>query len=557
MTCTIESEAVRAAVDRVCGPWDRGDGPGLAIGVMIGERVLLRRGYGLADVGTGRPNGPAVPMRIASLSKQFLTTLVLLLEAEGRLSIEDDVRAYLPFLPDQGMRVSLAQMLSHQSGLRDFLELRLLSGGGFDEPGPPEESIALAGAPTGLNFSPGNRFAYSNTGFLLLTLIVEQLTGQPLEAVLEERIFRPLGMRSTKLVRTDESPIRGRALPYVETAAGLYPGRWGVTIGGEGGLVSTVDDLLIWAHNLRRPTVGDSSLFARMSAPRPYAAGGSSIYGLGLTVMDYRDTRTYGHHGQLPGLFAEFAVFPDLDATIVLLANTSNLNPFALGRALADALFDRRLAARPPVDLPVPAPQLAGRYHNSHDDMVLDLAVSASGDLRIGTAMVNVPAEWHLPGRFRPIWPMNHLELSITPDGGGPCRPCMRATGALLPAGVLDGICRRSRVRRRPISPNRASHGLDDRTGRRQPRLGDRGTARPEGLHARPVGARLVRSTHGRRAGWTISSLAQADQGGHRAGTLAQHRSNTSVTGDWGPLSRTDRPEDTRRPARGRRDPGD
>ena len=418
MNSAIESEAVRAAVDRVCGPWDRTDGPGLAIGVMLEGRVLLRRGYGLADVGSGRPNGPEVPMRIASLSKQFLTTLVLLLEAEGRLSIEDDVRAYLPFLPDLGMRVSLAQMLSHQSGLRDFLELRLLSGGGFDEPGPPEESIAIASAPTGLNFAPGSRFAYSNTGFLLLTLIVEQLTSQPLEAVLDERIFRPLGMRSTRLVRTDEPPIPGRALPYVETAAGLYPGRWGVTIGGEGGLVSTVDDLLIWARNLRRPTVGDSSLFARMSAPRPYAAGGSSIYGLGLTAMDYRGTRTHGHHGQLPGLFAEFAVFPDLDATIVLIANTSNLNPFALGRALADALFDKQLAVRPPVDLPMPAPPLAGRYHNSHDDMVLDLAVNVAGDLRIGTAMVNVPAEWHLPGRFRPLWPMNHLELSITPDAG-------------------------------------------------------------------------------------------------------------------------------------------
>lgn len=418
MNGVIDSEAVRAAVDRVCGPWDRTDGPGLAIGVMLEDRILLRRGYGLADVGRGRPNGPEVPMRIASLSKQFLTTLVLLLEAEGRLSIEDDVRAYLPFLPDFGMRVSLAQMLSHQSGLRDFLELRLLSGGGFDQPGPPDESIALASAPTGLNFAPGSRFAYSNTGFLLLTLIVEQLTGQPLEAVLEERIFRPLGMRSTRLVRTDVPPIPGRALPYVETPAGLHPGRWGVSIGGEGGIVSTVDDLLIWARNLRRPTVGDPSLFARMSAPLPYAAGGSAIYGLGLTVMDYRGARTFGHHGQLPGLFAEFAVFPDLDATIVLIANTSNLNPFALGRALVDALFEEQLAVRPPGDLPVPPARLAGRYHDSRNDTVLDLVVNAAGDVRIATSMIDVPAEWHLPGRFRPLWPMNHLELSITPDAG-------------------------------------------------------------------------------------------------------------------------------------------
>ena len=354
----------------------------------------------------------------------------------------------------------------------------------------------------------------------MLTLIVEQLTGQPLEAELEERIFRPLDMRSTRLVRTDEPPIPGRALPYVETAAGLHPGRWGITIGGEGGIVSTVDDLLIWARNLRRPTVGNPTLFTRMSVARPYADGGSSIYGLGLTVMDYRGTRAFGHHGQLPGLFAELAVFPDLDATIVLIANTSNLNPFALGRALADALFDKQMAVRPPGDLPVPPARLAGRYHNSHDDTVLDLAVNAAGDVRIGTAMVDVPAEWHLPGRFRPLWPMNHLELSITPDAGAPRRPCMRATGSILPAGVLGGTCPGFGARRWSLSPDRAGHGLDDRTRRQQPQPGDRGTARPAGLHAPSVDARPVRSAQGRRAGWTIPSLAQAHRGRWRPGTL-------------------------------------
>ena len=144
--------------------------------------------------------------------------------------------------------------------------------------------------------------------------------------------------------------------------------------------------------------------------------GAPSIHGLGLTVMDHRGARSFGHHGQLPGLFAEIAVFPELDATIVLIANTSTLNPFALGRALADSLFSGELRSRPPATLPQPAPALAGLYHDPEDDVVVELAEDGSGGLRIGTAMVDVPLEWHQPGRFRPLWPMNHLELAFAPD---------------------------------------------------------------------------------------------------------------------------------------------
>ncbi|XBS71559.1 serine hydrolase domain-containing protein [Acerihabitans sp. KWT182] len=197
------ADNIESAADSVLGGLQRPGMPGLSVGVLQGDRVLLRKGYGLADIRTQRPNGPDVPMRIASLSKQFTVTLALMLEAEGRLSIDDPVRRYIPALPDYGVPVTLRDLMSNQSGVRDFLEMRLLSGGNFRDPVEDGESLELVCASAELNFRPGARFAYSNSGFMLLTRVVETLENDRLENILERRILAPLGMTQTRLARRD------------------------------------------------------------------------------------------------------------------------------------------------------------------------------------------------------------------------------------------------------------------------------------------------------------------------------------------------------------------
>ena len=399
-------ENIEAAADRVLGRLHRPDMPGLSVGVLQGGKVLLRKGYGLADIGSQRPNGPDVPMRIASLSKQFTVTLALMLEAEGKLSVDDPVQRYIPELPDYGVPVTLRDLMSNQSGVRDFLELRLLSGGNFSDPASDEESQALICSTAELNFEPGVRFAYSNSGFKLLTQVVETLENDVLENILQRRILGPLGMTQTCLARSDTPWLPGRAVPYVVENGIPGQGRWSIPLEGAGGMISTVDDLLKWARYVADPDSPHAGLFARMARARPYGNGALSLYGLGFTVMPYRGLSSFGHHGQLPGVFAEIAWFPAIDTTLVLLANTTEINPFLLGRQLADALFPDALAPR------LPARALAPGYYYSREASRV-LRLNDRGELE--STMTRVPVEWHEADRFRPYWPMLHLQL--TPRG--------------------------------------------------------------------------------------------------------------------------------------------
>jgi D-aminopeptidase len=427
-----------AAIDRVVARFDQTDGPGLSVGVLQDGEVTFTKGYGLADVERGTPNDPAMPMRIASLSKQFLCTVVAMLDSEGALSLHDDIRAHLPTLPDYGRRITLAHLMSNQSGIRDFLELHLLSGGSFAEHWSAESCLDLARSMPGLNFEPGTDFAYSNTGFMLLTRVVEAIEGRPLEETLETRIFGPLAMRSTRLVRSDDPPISNRALPYVETVAGLEPGRWGVPLDGAGGVVSTVDDLMIWAQNLRSPRVGSAEMFAAMTTARPFADGSPSIYGYGFSVLTYRGQPTFGHHGQLPGLFAEFAVFPDLDTTIALIANTSSLNPFVIGRQIADAILGDRLE---PITPGPTGAALDGIYHDATRDAVLELSHKPDGRVVATTAMMDAPLTTPAPGRLGVMWPMSLLDImadgdALTGSAGARCVRFSRLPSFRRPAGA-------------------------------------------------------------------------------------------------------------------------
>ncbi|HEY0208943.1 serine hydrolase domain-containing protein [Acerihabitans sp.] len=402
---------IEAAVDSVLQAYHRPGLPGVSVGVLAQGEVRLRKGYGLADIAGRRPNAPDVPMRIASLSKQFLVTVVLMLEAEGALSIDDDVHRYLPDLPDYGTPVTLRDLMSNQSGVRDFLELRLLCGGNFSDPATADESYALVKSASRLNFRPGTAFAYSNSGFMLLTLIVERLEGRSLESVLQSRLLSPLGMTQTHLARSDIPWLAQRAVPYVVENGCAARGEWSIPLDGAGGMISSIDDLLKWARYVADPASPHAAHFRRMARARPYADGTDSPYGLGFTVMPYRGLDSFGHHGQLPGVFAEIAWFPQIDAALVLLANTTEINPFHLGRRLADALFPAALAPRFPPEVVPP-----GHYYDPGENRVLRVLRQPDGENYLDSAMTRAPVEWHQAGRFRPYWPMLHLQLAAQDD---------------------------------------------------------------------------------------------------------------------------------------------
>ncbi|MCC7272860.1 MAG: serine hydrolase [Alphaproteobacteria bacterium] len=413
---TTATLALEGRIDRLAAAVARPDGPGCALGIARGGEVLLRKGYGLASVEHGVAIGPGTVFRIASVTKQFTCAAVLMLVLEGRLGLDDEVRTHLSWLPDYGTPVTLRHLLHNVSGLRDFLELTRWGGMSLDRPVGEDDLVAAIGRAGGLNFAPGSRFLYSNTNFLLLGRIVERIEGMPLESVLERRFFAPLGMAATLLVRDPATVVPRLATAYLRQPDGTvvrahqaYP-----TV-GEGGMVSTVDDLLRWARHFDRPFVGGGHLVTALQVELALTGGAAQPYARGLEVGRWRGLRTVGHGGLWPGYRTELLLVPERDLAVVAIANVDAIDPHRLARRAVDAaLAEEGLPAEPA--LPGWVAGHAGRWVDSEELAVLDLAVAggeATGRMN-GAGFGFLPAADGWLRAFR-----GAFELAVRADGDG------------------------------------------------------------------------------------------------------------------------------------------
>lgn len=378
-------------VDRVFDAWRTTDSPGCALGVARNGRVIYERGYGMANLETGTPITPSSIFHVASVSKQFTAMAIMLLARDGKLSIDDDIRKYLPEIRDYGTPITIRHLLTHTSGLRDQWELLSLARGRFEEDRITEADVMdIVPRQTALNFTPGSEYVYSNTGFTLLGVIVKRVSGKSLRDFADERIFKPLGMTSTHFHDDYTMLVPGRTSAYAPRAGG-----WRVSIPnydtyGATSLFTTVGDLLKWEANLDNPVVGDRALIARMEAPTPLTTGDTSNYGFGLSVDRYRGARVVGHGGADAGYRTDVARYPELGLATVVLCNAASANPGLLGRRVADAYLGNALAAVPadvtPQGVPLSAARLqrrAGVYLQPRTMAVVELTLR-DGKLMLG-----------------------------------------------------------------------------------------------------------------------------------------------------------------------------
>ena len=365
-------DSVRIAINRVFAGWTATDGPGCAMAAAQHGRIVHQNGYGMANLETGTPITPASVFHLASVSKQFTATAILLLARDGRLSLDDDIRTHLPEIPDYGHRITIRHLLHHTSGLRDQWDLLGMARGRFEEDRITESDVLeIVARQKALNYVPGTEFLYSNTGYTLAGTIVRRVSGKSLRDFAEERIFRPLGMTQTQFQDDYTRVITNRAAGYARRPSG----RWHLSLPnfdtyGATSLFSTVGDLLRWQTNLVRPTVGDSALFREMTALPTLASGDTSGYGLGLVMERHRGTAVVGHGGADAGYRTWLGRFPEHGLDVVVLCNAASSNPTALARSVADVFLPTPLAAAiPPMPAAVPvAPEelrrLAGAYVN-------------------------------------------------------------------------------------------------------------------------------------------------------------------------------------------------
>ncbi len=416
MSRSITSLALERRIDALFARYAKPGSPGAVVAVMRAGEIEVCKGYGLASIEHDVPITPKTRFRIASVSKQFTVTAALMLAAEGKLALADPPHKYLPEL--KPLPVTIDQMMRNSSGLPDFLELLRLGGHGLDKPARAADFLDAAARNGHLNFDPGSRFLYSNTNFLLLGLIVERLTGQKLGDVLAERIFRPLGMTDTMLAADIATVIPNLATAYLgddtqgfRRAAHAYPQ------GGEGGLTSTVEDLLVWSRHFDAPILG-ATIPSQLVAAEPLAGGHDNGYRRGVGVGTLHGLETAGHGGLWPGFRTEFLRVPAAQLTVVVIANLGTIDPWRLAhRIAADALEgDARLA---PVPAPIAAAEIepiAGTWFNAGEPSLFDLA------WKNGEATVTQNGLPFVLGRRAGGWfgaERGSFEFMLKPDGDG------------------------------------------------------------------------------------------------------------------------------------------
>ena len=333
-------------VDAVFAQWNRTDSPGCAVGVYRGGVIEYARGYGMANLELGVALSPQSIFDIGSTSKQFTAMSIMLLARDGKLSLDDDIRKYVPELPNYGKTITIRHILTHTSGIRDYLTLWGLAGVDDADLTTDDDALALIARQRELNFAPGEQWLYSNSGFFLASMIVKRVSGKTLARFAADRIFTPLGMTHTRFNDDHMAIIPNRATGYAPRDSG----GWATAMSnfeqtGDGGVQTSIEDMQRWDENFYTALVGGAEPLASMQKQAVLNDGTQQTYALGLMVDRYRGLRTVSHGGSWAGYRAELLRFPDQHLSVACLCNLARINPSLLARRVAEIYLGDRMAA--------------------------------------------------------------------------------------------------------------------------------------------------------------------------------------------------------------------
>ncbi len=338
-------DTVARRIDAVFGAFDRPTSPGCALGVYQNGRIVHARGYGDANLELGVPIGPATVFDIGSTSKQFTAMSILLLARDGKLALDDDVRKFIPELPDYGRRITLRHLLHHTSGIRDYTTLLSLAGERIENVSTDADGLDVIARQRALNFAPGTQWQYSNSGFFLLSIVVKRASGQSLRRFAQAHIFEPLGMAHTHFHDDHAMVVPNRATGYVPAdSAGPFRiemSNWEQL--GDGSVLTTVEDLVRWDENFYSAAVGGPGVLAEMVKPGTLDGGKALDYASGLVIGKYRGLKTVEHGGAWAGYRAQLLRFPTEHASMACLCNLGSADPDGLARKVADVYLADRL----------------------------------------------------------------------------------------------------------------------------------------------------------------------------------------------------------------------
>lgn len=331
-------------IDALFAPWDKTTTPGGSLAILREGEIVYQREFGMANLDHSIPNQSDTVFYIASTSKQFAAAAIALLIEEGKLTLEEDIRKYIPELPIYESPITVRHLVFHTSGLRDYLGLGFIAGYPQEEPITKEQALAMICRQTKLNYAPGEEFSYTNSGYVLISILVERVTGKTLRQYTQEKIFKPLGMEHTHFHDDHQEIVAKRATGYMPNGDGYKVLHPNFDLVGDGGLHTSVQDLFYWDQNFYQNQLGKGGPgLLDLILTRGELNNGTQLdYAFGLFHSTYRGLKMVWHGGAYGGFRAQMMRFPEQQFTIILLCNRSDANPDALCNKIADLVLETK-----------------------------------------------------------------------------------------------------------------------------------------------------------------------------------------------------------------------
>ena len=357
----------KSQIDALFKKWDQTDSPGAAIGVIRKGKLVYSKGYGMANLEHSVRIEPSTVFYMASVSKHFVTFCILLLEEQGKLSLDDEIQKHLPDFPKYDEPLTIRNFIHHTSGVRDFLQLWRLKGNSFLDHMDESEVYELIKRQKKLNFKPGERYLYSNSCYFMLAMIVKKASGMSIRDYAMKHMFGPLGMDSTQFHDDVNRVLKKRASSYLQTGNGFANQISRFDLVGSGGLYSTIEDMALWDKNFYANKLGkaDQSLIQKMETDGRLNNGNSAGYAFGLKNGTFRGLKTVEHGGSLGGYKTHFLRIPEKELSLVVLANVDNVAPSTRIREMAGILLSEtkdpvsnKQPANPPKKVAIPSMEL-------------------------------------------------------------------------------------------------------------------------------------------------------------------------------------------------------
>jgi CubicO group peptidase (beta-lactamase class C family) len=359
----------QAKVDRIFARYNSTSTPGCAVGVSIGADTVLSSGYGMADLEHDVRITPETVFEPGSVTKQFTAASVLLLAQQGKLSIDDPARKYIPELPDYGTPITIRHLLNHTSGLRDWGEVAAIGGWPRTTRAYTHAHVLeIVSRQRALNYPPGADYSYTNTGYNLAAILVGRVSGKSLAEFSRDAIFVPLGMTSTQWRDDFRRIVKNRAVAYGQSGGTFRTDMPFENVHGNGGLLTTVGDLMRWNRNFTTMKVGGQALIDVQLQQGKLTDGQTIAYASGLMVLHWHGLPEVSHSGSTAGYSAWLGRYPQQDLSVAVLCNVTT-NATQLGHAVADVYL-------PPYHADAPAPvtgseSQAGQYRSLRDHSIL------------------------------------------------------------------------------------------------------------------------------------------------------------------------------------------